>query len=246
MIIKQLIGHSGATVNLVEQDSNIVVEKSGNGTDRNYAQMLALEKHVVQPAILSYDNNQLVMEYVPSTDMVHYLINENRTPLIHFIKSTYNTLANIVYDPAKDYLPTYERRLSTAEWLPASMGEIIALLPRYLPQTLYHGDFTMNNILYDYNNARFVLIDAVNTDLDSVHFDISKLRQDRDCGWFVRDSSVLLSNRLLTLSEELDSHCAYYNNNAMAILALLRVWPYSSDSDKKWLADQIDKLWKQR
>jgi len=246
MIIKQFIGHSGAVVNLTERDNKLVVEKSGKGTDRNYAQMLALGQHVVQPAILSYDNDQLVMEYVPSTDMVHYLINENRTPLIHFIKSTYNTLSNIVYDPEKDYLPTYERRLSTAEWLPASIGEIIALLPRYLPQTLYHGDFTMNNILYDYNNARFVLIDAVNTDFDSVHFDISKLRQDLDCGWFVRDSNVLLSNRLLTINEELALHCTHYNNNAMAILTLLRVWPYSSESDKKWLAEQLDKLWKQR
>lgn len=246
MIIKQLTGHSGATVNLVEKDNKIVVEKFGKGTDRNHAQMLVLGHSAAQPTILSYDNGHLVMEYVPSTDMKHYLINENRTQLVHFIKSTYDTLSGIIYDQTKDYLPVYERRLSAAEWLPASIGEIIALLPRYLPQTLYHGDFTMNNILYDYNNARFVLIDAMTTDLDSIHFDISKLRQDLDCGWFIRDSNLLLSNRLLTLSEELGSYCAYYNNNAMAILALLRVWPYSSELDKKWLADQIDKLWKQR
>ena len=246
MIIKQFIGHSGAVVNLIDQSGQLLVEKHGPGTDRNHAQMHALANIVAQPGIVSYKNEQLVMEYIPSTDMIHYLINENRTPLINFIKSTYTALVNTVYESAKDYLPMYERRLNAAEWLPASVGEIIALLPRYLPQTLYHGDFTLNNILYDYNNARFVLIDAVSTDFDSVHFDISKLRQDLSCEWFVRNSDVLLSNRLLTISEELESHCEYYNNNAMAILTLLRVWPYSSDSDKKWLAEQLDKLWKQR
>ena len=48
------------------------------------------------------------------------------------------------------------------------------------------------------------------------------------------------------IREELAAHCMHYNNNAMAMLTLLRVWPYSSESDKKWLAEQLDKLWKQR
>jgi tRNA A-37 threonylcarbamoyl transferase component Bud32 len=246
MIIKQFIGHSGAIVNLSESDNRLVVEKSGMGTARNYTQMIALGHHVPQPRLLSYTDQVLTMEYVPSTDMIHYLINENRKPLINFIKSTYTTLSGIVYNTAKDYMPVYQRRLAAAEWLPASAAAICQLLPRYLQQTLYHGDFTMNNILYDYNNARFVLIDAVTTDLDSIHFDISKLRQDLDCKWFVRDTKVLLSNRLLAINEELASHCEYYNNNAMAILTLLRVWPYSTPEDKQWLAEQLDKLWKQR
>lgn len=246
MIIKQFKGHSGAVVNLVERGDKLVIEKSGTGTARNYAQMLALDQTVAQPPILNYDSNVLTMEYVPSTDMTHYIINENLTPLVNFIKSTYTTLVNIVKDPAKNYTPMYEDRLNQAEWLPAGIGEIIDQLPSHLPQTLYHGDFTMNNILYDYNNAKFVLIDAVSTDFDSVHFDVSKLRQDLSCGWFVRHTNVLLSNRLLTISKELDSHCMYYNNNAMAILSMLRVWPYSDKDDKKWLAEQIDKLWKQR
>lgn len=246
MIIKQLIGHSGATVNLIEQDNKIVVEKSGNGTDRNHAQMLALGQIVAQPAILNYQGDTLTMEYIPNTDMTHYIINENLTPLVNFIKSTYTVLSNVVDNLAKDYTLVYEHKLSSAEWLPASIGEIIDRLPSHLPQTLYHGDFTMNNILYDYNNAKFVLIDAISTEFDSVHFDISKLRQDVSCGWFIRRSNVLLSNRLLVISKELSQHCTHYNNNAMAILSMLRVWPYSNDNDKQWLAEQIDKLWKQQ
>jgi hypothetical protein len=243
-IIKQFSGHSGATVNLVETDNGLIIEKSGVGIDRNYNRMLALNGKINQPSILNYDNNKLTMSYVPSMDMTQYLINENVKPFVNFLQSACALLENKVYS-IKDYLSVYEQRLSSAEWLPASMGQIIDKLPRHLPQTDYHGDLTLNNILYDYNHGKFVFIDAMDTDLDSIYFDLGKLRQDLDCGWFIRNNNVLLSNRLIAISNAMQEF-PYYNNNAIAIIAILRIWKYSTTQDKEWLSIQLDKLWRNK
>ena len=245
MIIKQFIGHSGATVNLVKNELGTVVEKSGVGIERNYNRITGLTGIVDQPQILAYDGDTLTMEYIQNQDLQHYLINGEHKKLTRFIKSVYDKFSSFPTGVG-DYTSVYERRLSSAEWLPTTIDNLMDILPRHLPTTVYHGDLTCNNILYDYNNSRFVLIDAVDIDLDNVHFDISKLRQDIDCGWFLRDSNVLLSNRLLSIQQSLSEHCEYYDNNAMAILCLLRVWPYSTAQDRTWLANQMEILWRNK
>jgi len=245
MIIKQFIGHSGATVNLVENELGTVVEKSGTGIERNYNRITSLTGVVDQPQILAYDGDTLTMEYIQNQDIQHYLINGEHKKLTRFIKTVYDKFVRLPTS-AKDYTSVYERRLSSVSWLPTTIDNLMDCLPRHLAQTVYHGDLTCNNILYDYNNSRFVLIDAVDIDLDSVHFDISKLRQDIDCGWFLRDSDALLSNRLLSIRQSLSEHCEYYNNNAMAILCLLRVWPYSTEQERTWLAKQMEILWRNK
>jgi hypothetical protein len=243
-IIKQFFGHSGAIVNLVESDGSLMIEKSGTGIDRNHNRMLALHGKINQPNILNYDNNKLTMSYVPSMDMTQYLINENVKPFINFLQTACTSLESNVYG-IKDYLSVYEQRLSSAEWMPAPMGQIIDKLPRHLPQTDYHGDLTLNNILYDYNHGKFVFIDAMDTDLDSIYFDLGKLRQDLDCGWFIRNNNVLLSNRLIAISNAMQEF-PYYNNNAIAIVAILRIWKYANTQDKEWLMNQIEKLWRNK
>lgn len=245
MIIKQFIGHSGAVVNLVENELGTVVEKTGVGIERNYNRITSLRSIVDQPEILAYDGNTLTMEYIQNTDVKNYLIDGEYKKLIRFIKSVYDRFSSFPTGVC-DYTSVYERRLSSASWLPTSIDNLMDELPRHLPKTVYHGDLTCNNILYDYNRSRFVLIDAVDIDLDNVHFDISKLRQDIDCGWFIRDSHILLSNRLLSIQQSLSEHCEHYNNNAMAILCLLRIWPYSSQQDRTWLAEQMEILWKNK
>lgn len=244
IVVKKFKGHSGAEINLVNDNGVLVVAKTGLGIKRNFDQINKLSNILNLPKILSFDSNVLTMEYINGIDMIHYVINENLMLLINFLKSTYSTLNSYIINPAKDYLPVYEEKLYSVEWLPATVGQIIDTLPRYLPQTLYHGDLTMSNILYDYNNSRFVLIDAVTTPFDSVHFDISKLRQDIDCEWFIRDQQLLISNKLFLIREHLASCCQYYKNNSMAILSLLRVWSHSNAEEKLWLSKKIENLWK--
>lgn len=245
-IVKNFSGHSGAIINLVENEHGLVVEKTGIGIDRNHSRMVALNGKIPQPYLISYDTKTLIMSYVPNMDMMQYLINEDTKTLIRFIQITCNTLASIVYHENKDYLPIYEKRLHAAKWLPAPIDEIIDVLPRYLPATDYHGDLTMQNILYAYRDAKFMLIDGVDVDLDTMHFDLSKLRQDLDCGWFLRNTTVNITNRLYAISTFLSKTYNHYDNNAMVILALLRVWNHSNETDKNWLQEQMEKLWKMK
>ena len=59
--------------------------------------------------------------------------------------------------------------------MPFTANELYAKLPKTLPSSEYHGDFTLENILYSLKDD-FVLIDPLTTEYDSYVFDLAKLR----------------------------------------------------------------------
>ena len=148
----------------------------------------------------------------------------------------------------KDYTPIYEKKLSTFSFvnydLPFTKNELIEKLPKSLPSSEYHGDFTMDNVLYRLNDKDFVLIDPLTTEYDSYVFDLAKLRQDLECGWFIRSESVYYTAKLKMISDAF-TDIENFNNDYLLILMLMRVLPYTSnDSDKNFIENEIRKLWK--
>jgi tRNA A-37 threonylcarbamoyl transferase component Bud32 len=239
MVVK-LCGHSGAEVELIDGR----VHKSGRGVIRNYARMTSLGNLIPQPRIIDYSDS-LVLEYIAGDNIADWLGNNQPHQLIKFIQSNIDILGEVIIDPYKDYLPVYEARLNSALYLPTTIGNIIDDLPRYLPQTQYHGDFTFDNIIA--GSSGFVLIDAVDTDLDNIWFDLAKLRQDVDCGWFVRNRGGVtddLAIKLRLISGELSRKYRHYSNRSMAILALGRVWNYSTPEEQEWISTKMDMLWR--
>jgi tRNA A-37 threonylcarbamoyl transferase component Bud32 len=133
------------------------------------------------------------MEYINGFDMKTYINNNTIQNFLNYIIELVQKLAQNSIN--KDYTETYYKKL---KWIdecnefPFTMEQFINLLPKSLPQSFYHGDLTMENILY---KDKFYLIDCLTTDYDSWIFDLAKLRQDLKVNWFIRyDKNINIIN----------------------------------------------------
>lgn len=232
-------------VELMQQDNHTFVRKSG-GVGRNLERYDALSRlQLPTPKLLKVYDDSYDMEYIQHEDIRTYLATHDVTKLAQFITKVIDTLSKATIE--KDYSNIYDQKLSVFPWtrynLPFSGSDLYAKLPKKLPSSEYHGDLTLENILYK-TTGNFVLIDPLTTNYDSFVFDIAKLRQDITCGWFVRKENLYFSSKLKVLQDKLKKF-EYYDNDYLLILMLMRVLPYTySSEDEEFIESEIRKLWK--
>lgn len=243
-LVKTLRGHSGSIVTLIQNENGMLVRKIDN-VDRNYERLKALLGYVDVPKIYHYDGNRLDMEYIHGTDMRNYLLNNSVKDLNDFLVNTITLFSHNSID--KDYTPVYNDMLSWIEdgMFPFTKDELIDKLPKVLPQSVYHGDMTLENIIYSTGN-RFFFIDAVTLRYDSWVFDIAKLRQDLECKWFLRRDPVMLDVKLMNIQDHLLKKFPLANDDYLLILMLLRVYLHcDKDSiEYDFVVKEIKRLWK--
>ena len=110
-----------------------------------------------------------------------------------------------------------------------------------IPISDYHGDFTLENILYS-NSKNFYLIDFDSNEFNSFYFDISKLYQDFMGHWFMRsynaDSELKSENHIYILlnfyKKKLDDFLKINKINKNVIVELtkfnlIRTIPYTKN-----------------
>jgi len=244
-IIKEFIGHSGCKIRLMKGFGRLYVRKDGE-ISRNVERMKTLFKdNYPVPALYYSNDNQLEMEYIQGLDIVEYLQTRSVNKLANFINNTMTAFSGS--GVMKDYSDVYDKKLDwvdKAKDLPFKKKELISRLPKQIPQTTYHGDFTLENLIYD--GDEFIMIDPVTIEYDSYVFDLAKLRQDLECKWFLRNKSVKLDVKLQNLQEMIFDRHYLTNNNYLLILMLLRVYPYTKeyDSNRKFILKEIHRLWK--
>tara|TARA_R110000787_G_scaffold24096_7_gene68681 strand:- start:534 stop:1265 length:732 start_codon:yes stop_codon:yes gene_type:complete len=239
-IVKELKGHSGATVSLY--DDNTVV-KNGFKKSRESAIILdALPFNT--PKIYDVSDTSIVMEYINGDDIASFLEysgNEGIDMLTKFIEKYFDWCLNS----------------STAYNFHVELGDkaieignsinILGLIRRMnfkMPQSMIHGDFTFDNIIH--KDGEFYLIDANPTSLNSIYFDGSKLRQDIDGYWFLRkrDDRINFKTACLNISEQLKYEYEFMNDNALYSLMLSRILPYCKDEETiTFLTTELNKIW---
>lgn len=198
------------------------------------------------PKIYEITGTYYDMEYISSLDMKKYLPTNKVDKLVDFIKNTmYNLSKNTI---EKDYTETYQKKLASFDFqkfdMPFTADELLSKLPKILPMSEYHGDFTLENILYDTSKKDFVLIDPLTTEYDSFVFDLAKLRQDLVCKWFIRNDNVYLDSKLYAIMDKLNEF-VHIKNQYLLILMLMRVLPYThNEKDKEFLMTEVRRLWK--
>jgi RIO-like serine/threonine protein kinase len=244
-IIRELKGHSGSKVLLIEKNGVPIVRKIGN-VERNYERLTSLnnEEYPV-PFIYGKEGETLDMEYIHGLDMKSYLTSGGVQLLADFIISTLNKFA--AKSVVKDYTEVYNSKLEFVDLatdLPFTKDELIARLPKKLPCSNYHGDLTLENILH--TNDSFYLIDAVTIEYDSYIFDIAKLRQDLECKWFLRDSKMMLDVKLQNLQSRILARFTGADNDYLLILMLLRVYLHTKpgDQERQFILKEVNRLWK--
>lgn len=246
-IVRELKGHSGSRVLLVSEGNKTFVRKIGN-VKRNAERLKELaEKGYRVPKIYHYDGEILDMEYIHGLDMKSYITTNGIKKINDFIVDTLNSFAKNTID--KDYTEVYNNKLSWMtgnEPFPFTKEQLIQKLPKILPQSMYHGDMTLENIMSC--DDGFCLIDGVFIEYDSYIFDIAKMRQDLECKWFIRNDKIKIDVKLKNLQENILNRFPLAKNNALLILMLLRVYLHTKEGDgnRMFIEKQIDRLWREQ
>ena len=246
-VLKQLRGHSGSEVYLMKNDQKLYVRKVDN-VERNHERMKALFGYVDLPEIYDYNGTSLEMEYIQGQDMKNYFLYNGVAEFNQFITNTINLFAANSED--KDYHETYVHSLYWLESynnpFPFTADQLVEKLPRVLPRSVYHGDMTLENIIYS-GTSRFYFIDPVTVPYDSWVFDIAKMRQDLECKWFLRyDERTHIDVKLGNIQETILHRFPIANNNYLLILMLLRVFKHCirGTLEYDFIVKEIKRLWK--
>jgi len=243
-VIKELHGFSGNQILLMKKHDQLFVRKTGDIL-RNVERMYALKDQYPLPKIYGYSKNKFDMEYIHGLDVKTFLSTHHYDRLLDFLISILDSFAQGA--SVKDYSPVYREKLKQINFdaFPFTAEELFDKLPKLLPCSEYHGDMTLENILYDHHRG-FLLIDCQTTEYDSYIFDIAKMRQDLECGWFIRNNTVTLGAKTKHIQQELFKRYPESNNNYLLILMLLRVYRYTqpNTSEQTFIIEEIKKLWK--
>jgi thiamine kinase-like enzyme len=244
-IIKELHGFSGTKIFLMKKREMLFVRKEGS-IDRNVERMYALKDMYPLPEIYGYSKNKFDMEYIHGLDIKNYLTNHPYDNLLMFLTNLLDSFSTVSIE--KDYSEVYLEKLDAIDFdddIIFSKNDIYKKLPKVLPSSEYHGDLTLENILYS-DKRGFLLIDCQTTEYDSYIFDIAKLRQDLTCKWFLRHDSAMIDLKLQHIQTELLKRYKLANNDYLLILMLLRVYRYSKPNtlERKFLKEWMNKLWK--
>lgn len=218
-----------------------MVKKTGD-VYRNYRQMQNLCGIIRLPVVQGYDGSALYMDYIHGMDMNTYLFNHDVTLLEKYLVGILDKFKATAFFGV-DYTETYQKKLSwMTDEFSFSREDLISKLPRFVPPSVYHGDMTLENVIWD---GKFCSIDPVLTEYDSYVFDIAKLRQDIACGWFTRNQNYQHTAKMRFLEKRLLDRYPEASDDALLILMLLRVYPrcQAGDSDQQFLRKKIEGIW---
>lgn len=245
IVVKKLSGFSLSDIYLIEKDNTLFIRKI-NEVDRNFKQLTILHQQGYPvPKIYNISNQILDMEYIHGLDIKTYIKFNKLDNLINFIIEIIDKMSET--SQLVDYSDVYNLKLNEINYsqLPFTQKELFDKLPKLLPRSQYHGDLTLENIIYSTVN-KFYLIDAVSIEYDSWVFDIAKMRQDLQCKWFLRNENLFFDTQLDIIQTKILNKFPQANNDYLLILMLLRVYKRSIPESKehKFLLEEIKKLWK--
>jgi len=243
-VVKELYGFSGNQILLMQKHNRLFVRKIGNIT-RNIERMQALNGEYPLPQLYTVSNKMIDMEYLHGLDIKSYLKTNNYEKLLEFLLSILKKFSTISVN--KDYTEIYIKKLQEINFddLPFTREQLLDRLPRQLPSSNYHGDLTLENIIWTADRG-FFLIDCATIEYDSYIFDIAKLRQDLELGWFTRKDNAMLNVKTKYIQQKILQQHPIANNDYLLILMLLRVYRHSRPDtfERNFLLEGITSLWK--
>ena len=243
-VVKEFHGFSGNQILLMQKHDKLFVRKIGD-VSRNLERMQVLCEDYPLPQLYTVSEKMIDMEYLHGLDIKSYLRTNNYEKLLEFLLCILEKFSTIIMN--KDYTEIYIKKLQEINFdeLPFTCEQLLDRLPRQLPSSNYHGDLTLENIIWTADRG-FFLIDCATTEYDSYIFDIAKLRQDLELGWFTRKDNAMLNVKTKHIQQKILQQYPTANNDYLLILMLLRVYRHSQPDtlERNFLLEGIKSLWK--
>lgn len=115
-----------------------------------------------------------------------------------------------------------------------------------IPKSFCHGDFSMSNLLFE--NKYYILIDFLDSFVDTIFIDLAKLKQDLYYKWIMKindDDSMQINIAFDFLWYKLEKDYSKFLNsdafNLIDFINLLRIEPYIEDNKKIYLNQCLEK-----
>lgn len=224
-------GRSGAIVSLISYKNSICVSKTGVSNADKIVE--AMGKCCIQtPKVYEYTDTSIIMEYLPGMSVYEYLMVADKNRLDYFITKIKRYISHCL-----DNSVDYDFKNEIADKI-KSTGVDVQFSRTVYPQSHIHGDLTFDNMVF-YNDQLY-FIDFNPTLLNSIHFDVNKLRQDLDAHWFVRDKNSLdIRVRINYIREQLFDDMF---DDTLYKFMLSRILPYVDGSDSQFIKRVIDNV----
>jgi len=243
-VVKEFHGFSGNQILLMQKHDKLFVRKIGD-VSRNLERMQVLCEDYPLPQLYTVSEKMIDMEYLHGLDIKSYLRINNYEKLLEFLLCILEKFSTVIVN--KNYTEIYIKKLQEINFdeLPFTCEQLLDRLPRQLPSSNYHGDLTLENIIWTADRG-FFLIDCATIEYDSYIFDIAKLRQDLELGWFTRKDNAMLNVKTKHIQQKILQQYPIANNDYLLILMLLRVYRHSQPStlERNFLLEGITSLWK--
>lgn len=266
--LKELKGLSGCRIELLEESSGkYFVRKTSASLAYNerLAKQVAKQKAFTSsvakaPEVYDVGFNEdgtlfCLMEYVHGVSFAEFLKLYPFRECLTIFENLLSLVFNMQRIHASETDHTGDIRRKIEELLSKKIGfEVLlerleAQIPKDLDQVTTHGDLTFENILID-QHGDIYLIDFLDSFVDNTFIDLGKLNQELSLKWSVRkgapDTDVAIKYQ--KLNQVFRSHCEKNNIDRQkllyfSILTLLRILPYTTDSNERKIVHQKLELW---
>ena len=215
------------------------------------------------PAVLAEgmidDRYYFDMEFISGTDGASFL-RQGSIPDIQGFAGTMRdylaAAASLRSGAQVDPYPVLQQRVAEAQSRTRAMDdELYERLMRLLeslrqigplPETLCHGDLTLENMLVDRRGSIW-LVDLLDSPIEHYWQDVAKLHQDLSGGWYLRrvapiSRSVLsfVSRAVLDATNACDPSYALVHR-ALLVCTFVRILPYARlEADRRMILERVE------
>ncbi len=257
MHCKNLEGHSGCRVILIEDDDSVFIRKISSSRDYNSRLRLQAQKqknfaneYISSPKIyrMGYTDEGLYyfdMEYISGITLAEHMKTVQVSSIRSIVEAITSSMSAVSHGaPGQAQKAFAEKMRSLSEKLSGmdnhALHEALNMLAAHnwdnFCATPCHGDMTLENIII--KNGRLYLIDFLDSFYDSWIMDVAALLQDVQTMWSYRQSEqdintairlMIFRDIMIDMLREKFGEAFIREIYYTLLLKLLRIYPYTSD-----------------